>query len=61
MPIMNKLFPIIRRKRKPLIEVAPPAPVKVEPVKPAVATPPVAPEKITTPGNTQNGIATESE
>jgi hypothetical protein len=41
---MDKLFPIIRRKRRPLIvEDVPPIPTKTEPVQSVVATPPVEP------------------
>jgi hypothetical protein len=41
---MDKLFPIIRRQRRPLIvEVVPPIPSKTEPVQSVVKTPPVEP------------------
>jgi hypothetical protein len=41
---MEKLFPIIRRKRRPLIvEDVPPIPTKTEPVQSVVATPLVEP------------------
>jgi hypothetical protein len=41
---MDKLFPIIRRKRRPLIvEGVPPIPTKEKPVQSVVATPPVEP------------------
>jgi len=41
---MDKLFPIIRRQRRPLIvEDVPPIPTKTEPVQSVVTTPPVEP------------------
>jgi hypothetical protein len=41
---MDKLFPIIRRQRRPLIvEDVPPIPIKTEPVQSVVTTPPVEP------------------
>ncbi len=41
---MDKLFPIIRRKRRPLIvEAVPPIPTKNEPIQSVVATPLVEP------------------
>ena len=41
---MDKLYPIIRRKRRPLVvEDVPPIPTKTEPVQPVVATPSVEP------------------
>ena len=45
--IMNGLFPIIRRKRRPLVvEDVPPIPTKTEPVQPVVKTPLVDPAEI---------------
>jgi hypothetical protein len=41
---MDKLFPIIRRKRRPLIvEGIPPIPTKTEPVQPVAIVPLVEP------------------
>jgi hypothetical protein len=44
---MNGLFPIIRRKRRPLVADVPPIPTKTEPVQPvtivALVEPAVAP------------------
>ncbi len=48
---MDKLFPIIRRQRRPLIveesvpdgPTAPPIPIKTEPVQSVMTTPPVEP------------------
>jgi hypothetical protein len=41
---MDKLFPIIRRKRRPLIvEDVPPIPTKIEPVQPVAIVPLVEP------------------
>jgi hypothetical protein len=41
---MDKLFPIIRRKRRPLIvEGIPPIPTKTEPVQPVATVPLVEP------------------
>jgi hypothetical protein len=41
---MDKLFPIIRRQRRPLIVAdVPPIPIKTEPVQSVVTTPPVEP------------------
>ncbi len=43
---MDGLFPIIRRKRRPLIEPeVPPIPTKAAPVQPVVETPEVEPAK----------------
>jgi hypothetical protein len=43
---MDKLFPIIRRQRRPLIvENVPSIPTKTEPVQSVVTTPPVEPAK----------------
>ncbi len=46
---MDKLFPIIRRKRRPFIEATPPLPTKTAPVQPVVKTPAVEPAKISKP------------
>jgi hypothetical protein len=47
---MDKLFPIIRRQRRPLIVAdVPPIPIKTEPVQSVVTTPPVEPAKSATP------------
>jgi hypothetical protein len=47
---MNKLFPIIRRQRRPLIvEDVPPIPIKTEPVQSVLTTPPVEPAKSAPP------------
>jgi len=40
---MDKLYPIIRRKRRPLVVDVPPIPTKTEPVQPVVKTPEVEP------------------
>jgi hypothetical protein len=41
---MNQLYPIIRRKRRPLVVAdVPPIPTKSEPVQSVVTTPPVEP------------------
>jgi hypothetical protein len=50
---MSKLFPIIRRQRRPLV-VEPLPPVKKEPVTPEVEIPPVKPAD-----NSQSGDANE--
>jgi hypothetical protein len=47
---MDKLYPIIRRKRRPLIiEGVPPIPTKTAPVQPVVKTPEVEPATISKP------------
>jgi hypothetical protein len=43
---MDKLYPIIRRKRRPLVVDVPPIPTKTEPVQPVVKTPEVEPATI---------------
>jgi hypothetical protein len=65
---MNLPYPNIRRKRKPLLPVEPVPTVcphcgrsSAEPVKPAAETPPVAPEKITTPDDAKIPATSESE
>jgi hypothetical protein len=40
---MDKLFPIIRRKRRPLVADVPPLPTKTEPVQPVTTVPLVEP------------------
>jgi hypothetical protein len=40
---MNGLYPIIRRKRRPLVADVPPIPTKTEPVQSVAATPSVEP------------------
>jgi hypothetical protein len=45
---MDKLYPIIRRKRRPLVvEDVPPIPTKTEPVQSAAAAPSVEPAEST--------------
>jgi len=51
---MNGLFPIIRRKRRPLVEDVPPIPTKTDPVQPVVKAPEVEPAKISKPDDAQN-------
>jgi hypothetical protein len=51
---MEKLFPIIRRKRRPLVADAPPIPTKTEPVQPVVKTPKAEPAKISKPDDAKN-------
>ena len=46
---MDKLFPIIRRKRRPFVADVPPIPTKTEPVQPVVKTPAAEPAKISKP------------
>jgi hypothetical protein len=58
---MNGLFPIIRRKRRPLVVDVPPIPTKTEPVQPVVETPVVEPAAISNPDDGQNLSNTESE
>jgi hypothetical protein len=49
---MDKLFPIIRRKRRPLsVPDVPPIPTKTEPVQPVVKVPEVEPAKISKAGD----------
>gem|GEM_PF-3985876 len=62
---MDKRYPNIRRKRKPLLPAEPVPTIcphcgrsSAEPVKPAVATPPVAPEKTTPPEDADNASST---
>jgi hypothetical protein len=44
---MDKLFPIIRRKRRPLVvQDVPPIPTKIEPVQSVAAVPLVEPAEI---------------
>ena len=60
--IMDKLFPIIRRQRRPLIvEDVPPIPSKTEPVQSVLTTPKVEPAKISKPDNGKNLSNPESE
>jgi hypothetical protein len=61
MPIMNKLFPIIRRKRRPLVVDVPPIPIQTEPVQPVVKAPEVEPAKITTPDDAKIPATNEAE
>jgi hypothetical protein len=56
---MDKLYPIIRRKRRPLVADAPPIPIQTKPVQPVVKGPEVEPAKITTPDDAK--IPTTSE
>ena len=43
---MDKLFPIIRRLRRPLVVAdVPPIPIKIEPVQPVTTVPLVEPAK----------------
>ena len=52
---MDKLYPIIRRKRRPLIvENVPPIPTKNEPVQSVVKAPEVEPAKISKPEDAEN-------
>jgi hypothetical protein len=51
---MDKLYPIIRRKRRPLVADVPPIPTKTEPVQPVVKTPEVEPAKISKPDDAEN-------
>ena len=56
---MDKPYPIIRRKRHPLIiEDVPPIPTKTEPVQPLVKTPEVEPAKIVKPDDADNASRT---
>jgi hypothetical protein len=58
---MDKLFPIIRRKRRPLVVDAPPIPTKTMPVQPVVKVPEVELAKITTPDDAKIPVTSESE
>ncbi len=58
---MDKLFPIIRRKRRPLVASAPPIPIQPAPIQPVVKAPEVEPAKITTPGDAKIPATSESE
>jgi hypothetical protein len=44
---MDKLYPIIRRKRRPLVADVPPIPTKTEPVQSLAAAPSVEPAEST--------------
>jgi hypothetical protein len=56
---MTGLHPIIRRKRRPLIEPdVPPIPTKTAPVQPVVKTPEVEPAKIVKPDDAENTSST---
>jgi hypothetical protein len=59
---MNQLFPIIRRKRRPLVVAdVPPIPTKTKSVQPVVKTPEVEPAAISKPDNGKNLSNPESE
>jgi len=59
---MDKLYPIIRRKRRPLVvEDVPPIPIKTEPVQPVAERPLVEPAKISEPDDGKNLSNAESE
>lgn len=70
---MNKLFPIIRRKRRPLVLAdghhtpdgppadAPPIQTQPDPVQPVVKAPEVEPAKITTPDDAKIPATSEPE
>ena len=56
---MNNLHPIIRRKRRPLIEPdVPPIPTNTKPVQPVVKTPAAEPAKIVKPDDADNASST---
>ena len=58
---MNNLHPIIRRKRRPLIEPdVPPIPTNTKPVQPVVKVPEVEPAKITKPDDADNATSTDT-
>jgi hypothetical protein len=52
---MDKLYPIIRRKRRPLVADVPPNPTKTEPVQSVAAKPLVEPAKPTQPKKPDDG------
>jgi len=59
---MDQLFPIIRRKRRQLIEAdTPPIPIKTAPVQPVVKMPEVEPAKITKPDDAETIFQPEAE
>ena len=59
---MDQLFPIIRRKRRPLVaELVPLVPTQTEPVQPVVKTPEVEPAKITKPDDAKTISQLEAE
>ena len=59
---MNGLYPIIRRKRRPLVaEIVPLVPTETAPVQPVGKTPEVEPAKITKPDDAENIFQPEAE
>jgi hypothetical protein len=58
---MDKLYPIIRRKRRPLVADVPPIPTKAEPVQPVVKTPEVEPATISKSDDGKSPSNPESE
>jgi hypothetical protein len=58
---MDKLYPIIRRKRRPLVVDVPPIPTKTEPVQPMVKTPEVEPATNSKPDDGKKLTNIESE
>jgi hypothetical protein len=59
---MDKLFPIIRRKRRPLIvEDVPPIPTKNEPVQSVVTAPPVEPADEPKPDDAKSVSTSEAQ
>jgi hypothetical protein len=58
---MNGLHPIIRRKRRPLIEPDFPLnPTNPKPVQPVVKTPEVEPAKIVKPDDADNAYSSDA-
>jgi hypothetical protein len=58
---MTGMFPIIRRKRRPLIEAdAPPVAPKTALVQPVVNVPKVEPAKISKPDDADNATSTDA-
>jgi hypothetical protein len=57
---MQNLYPIIRRKRRPLIEVEA-TPAKQAPVQSVVKEPKVEPVKIQKSGDAENPVTTETQ
>jgi hypothetical protein len=58
---VNGLFPIIRRKRRPLVADVPPIPTNTKPVQPVVKTPKVEPANDVKSDDAKIPATTESE
>ena len=54
---MNELYPIIRRKRRPLIEPEAAPVVVIAPMAPVVEPPPLPPMEIPKPKNSRDDVA----